>query len=301
MQRSVKSSDKYFIMKLFKHSVRDVFLVLLTMGVLSLAVSMAVLDPKFVYWLLLFPVHALLMLVLQNTSLHHHSHWATFNSKRLNEFYELFLSAASNFSAQTYRVVHTTHHKHVNDSPVHGRTRDPISVFQNGVNGEITNFWKFCSGRMIIILLIPCRLCWNFILGKKQVPVFVKYTQYRNESLAIVFFIALLACLNPLYALWYLLVVSVSLFFNYAWHYGEHWGAHDYRGDTTRDSVGIYNWLYNTLCFNSGYHQEHHHRPGVHWTRLPSLTPMLPPDRVRASGMHVLNNPYWSHLKKLFV
>jgi hypothetical protein len=30
-----------------------------------------------------------------------------------------------------------------------------------------------------------------------------------------------------------------------------------------------YGRLYNGLCFNDGYHAEHHARPGLHWTRLP--------------------------------
>ena len=88
-------------------------------------------------------------------------------------------------------------------------------------------------------------------------------------------------------------------FLNAAWHYGEHWGAHDRRGDTTQDSVGIYNWWYNTFCFNSGLHQEHHHKPGVHWTKLPSVTPLLHPDRVTACGMHIFNVPWSADLKKL--
>lgn len=30
-----------------------------------------------------------------------------------------------------------------------------------------------------------------------------------------------------------------------------------------------YGWLYNFLCFNDGYHAEHHADPAVHWTALP--------------------------------
>jgi hypothetical protein len=30
-----------------------------------------------------------------------------------------------------------------------------------------------------------------------------------------------------------------------------------------------YGAIYNVLCFNDGYHVEHHANPGIHWTRLP--------------------------------
>jgi hypothetical protein len=33
-----------------------------------------------------------------------------------------------------------------------------------------------------------------------------------------------------------------------------------------------YGAIYNFLCFNDGYHAEHHASPAIHWTRLPSLT-----------------------------
>jgi hypothetical protein len=42
-------------------------------------------------------------------------------------------------------------------------------------------------------------------------------------------------------------------------------GHYEHAGATTSH----YGRIYNALCFNDGYHVEHHAYPGVHWTRLP--------------------------------
>jgi Fatty acid desaturase len=36
-----------------------------------------------------------------------------------------------------------------------------------------------------------------------------------------------------------------------------------------RGATSHYGRLYNVVCFNDGYHVEHHAHPGVHWARLP--------------------------------
>src|ERR1035438_7875437 len=33
-----------------------------------------------------------------------------------------------------------------------------------------------------------------------------------------------------------------------------------------------YGWIYNFLCFNDGFHAEHHSDPAIHWTSLPRCT-----------------------------
>jgi hypothetical protein len=43
-----------------------------------------------------------------------------------------------------------------------------------------------------------------------------------------------------------------------------------------RGATSHYGWLYNRLCFNDGYHIEHHLDPGAHWSALPR--------RARAAG-----------------
>jgi hypothetical protein len=45
-------------------------------------------------------------------------------------------------------------------------------------------------------------------------------------------------------------------------------GHYEHAGATTSH----YGRIYNLLCFNDGYHVEHHVYPGVHWTALPRRT-----------------------------
>ena len=120
---------------LFKNSSKDTLLVVQTLAVLTVAYVLAFLDLGLFWNLLIAPFHIMLILNLQNTSLHHHTHWSTFCNKTLNSIYELLLSGASGFRPQQYRRVHSIHHKYVNDSPIYGKTQDTISVFEHGVNG----------------------------------------------------------------------------------------------------------------------------------------------------------------------
>ena len=39
----------------------------------------------------------------------------------------------------------------------------------------------------------------------------------------------------------------------------------------SRGTTSHYGTVYNRLCFNDGYHVEHHARPATHWTQLPSI------------------------------
>ena len=89
-------------------------------------------------------MHAWLITNLQNSCLHHHSHWPTFYNKKLNFAYEILLSIVGGIPHQIWKYHHLKHHIHVNDKPIDGKTKDPVSVFLHGKNNEVQNFWLFC-------------------------------------------------------------------------------------------------------------------------------------------------------------
>jgi hypothetical protein len=74
---------------------------------------------------------------------------------------------------------------------------------------------------------------------------------------------------------WYLGQVSA-----YAENYLEHYGADPY--NKLKDSASCYGKLHNLIWFNNGYHQEHHLRPAMHWSRIKEVKlDMLPVEERR--------------------
>lgn len=286
---------------LFKHSAKDAVLIVQTVLTLLVAITIAVLDLDLIWNLLIAPFHIMLIVNVQNSSLHHHTHWSTFNSKVLNNLYELLIAAASGLKPQTYRLVHSIHHKYVNDLPVNGVSKDGISVFAHGVDGKVENVWKFCFRNAVIGWSAP----WKYVFyqlwqAEKPNTRMMNFVLWRREQFATVVFFVFIMLLNFSYGIWLLFgIYFAAHFVNYSWHYGEHYGSYHHRGDTTQDSIGIYSKWYNFFCFNAGYHQEHHHRPGVHWTKQPEITPALPTSRVTVNGMHITNVPWVEHFKLL--
>lgn len=286
---------------IFKHSPKDIFLVCQTLFLLGFAYAMALADLSWYWQLLVAPFHIFVIVNSQNSALHHHSHWTTFTSKTLNRVYDLLVSAANASKVQTYRIAHNTHHKYVNDIPVNGVCKDPISVFAQGNNGELENSWRFCYRMAVMQMLDP----WKYVFvdawksARPYLPLY-NFSLWRREQYAIVIFFLPLMLINFAYCAWLLVgIYFVAQFITYGWHYGDHYGSYQFRGDTTRDSIGIYNKWYNLISSNAGYHQEHHHKPAVHWTKLPTVTPLLPQDRVTFDGMHITNVPWVKDFKAL--
>ena len=284
--------------KIFQHSPKDLYLILYTLFMLSVPLTMAYYSPPFIWWCIIGFFHVWFIVNQQNSPLHHHSHWPTFVNKKYNQIYELFLSAASGIPHQIWKSAHLIHHKHVNDRPKEpgGNTIDGTSVYRNSLDGTPVNFWIYCFCTVISMIKNYLFDCGDMHITR--VPKF--FNRYKKESWAIRIFLLLIISINFKYGIFLCIIYILSYIVNNANSYGEHYGALHLRGDTTRDSVGIYSQWYNIFGFNAGYHQEHHHKPGKHWTQLPEITKLLPQDRHIVGKIHILNNPFWSHFKLLF-
>lgn len=110
------------------------------------------------------------------------------------------------------------------------------------------------------------------------------------ETLALgVFWVAMVVVNWRFFLLFYLPSYYLGWMLSYAEGYLEHFNAQP--GNPYANSVSSYNWLYNFLWFNNGYHQEHHWDPKIHWTRMRQLHRQIK-DRLDANGTRVLRGPH---------
>ena len=281
---------------IFRYTPKDSLLVLFAIAVLLTPLLIINANLSIIGLAIVSFFHIWLIVICQNSSLHHHTHCPIFKSKKLNRVYELLVSAATGIPHHSWKSGHLIHHVHVNDKPVNGKTKDPTSVYAAGKDGNPTNFWIYCFGPLLWLNI----KFYLFMRAPTVHKIKVYRNEYKHEQWAFYVFITSIMCVDFFYGLLLLVLYILSYAVNNANSYGEHWGALTRRGDTTQDSVGIYSKWYNLITFNAGYHQEHHHKPGTHWSRLPEVTPLLHPDRVIVNhGIHITNNPFQSHFVAL--
>jgi len=272
-------------MPMFTHSWKDVWLVLLCGVNLALIVGGAwAFDVLSWPWL----VGCGAVLVFLNCTnyqciAHNFLHNPFFKWDWLNNLFSIANSIALGMPQTLYKYHHLNHHQFNNDVPQPPETtQDRSSTFRHGR----------MPGREENILLYS-------LLGPFRTNLHALYVAARSknratlvwvESAAMLAFTAALTAINP----WYVLEFFVPVWFlgqaaALAENYLEH--HHAVPGNRLTDSVSCYALFYNFIWFNNGYHQEHHYRPTVHWTKVPELRcDMLPEsDRRVVRGAHWFN------------
>jgi fatty acid desaturase len=230
---------------------------------------------------------AVLFIVLANLHLngpmHYHIHRPMFCAPAANRAYELLCTSVALVGHQEYRAIHLEHHKHVNDRLVDGKVSDPVSTYRWG-NGSEEGFFSyvFKGAFKNVFSEHDLNQSISFDLAKNKQETYVK-----------VFVVASLAVIDWSFIPLYALMIYGAWTLNWALSYCEHHSATDQQ-DSRRDSVSCYNRAYNLLFMNTGYHQEHHYRPGIHWTKLPDIKKQLPTDRQIVKYTLFNNNPIFS-------
>lgn len=193
---------------------------------------------------------------------HNFAHTPYFCSGLLNRLYAILNSINIGLPYSYYYHEHLLHHRYGNDRPDQdGQTKDPTSTFACGKNGFHEPMPAYC-GLGIFRADLPHSFGEIWRKGER--------VQLVCESLV---------CAGVL--IWYLwtswqffLFLYVPTFYG-GWflehleNYYEHFGCNP--DDRFRNSTSYYGKFYNWLFCNEGYHQEHHLRPNVHWSKRPQV------------------------------
>jgi fatty acid desaturase len=262
--------------KLFAHSRLDGLLVLLALIGLAAPVY-GVISFGAVSWsrsLIVGLVSVFLMCTNFECIAHNFIHTPFFGSRRLNVAFGVFNSLPLGSPQTLYRIQHLHHHQYNNDAPDHvtGTTKDLSSTWRHSARpGHEEGFLSYA-------MLGYFRVHHGFLFREAKKRRLLG--RVIVETMALIALFVVFALLNPQgLALFYLPVWYLGNAMAQGQNYLEHRGA--IPGNRKTDSVSSYGWLYNLIWFNHGYHQEHHYRPQVHWSRIPEVRRLLPPESQR--------------------
>jgi fatty acid desaturase len=212
--------------------------------------------------LLFYPLCLFLFWYNGLVATHNFVHTPWFNSKVLNSLYAAINSPNLLSPLTHYRNIHFNHHQYGDDrQDENGLTQDLSSTFAYGKNGQRENVVSYCTLALIRD---------NLLLSFQQCKKWSDALQIGIES-----GMCLLAIATYLLLSWKFFVFFVIPIFYFGWclvylaNYYEHFGA--VPENRYANSTSHYGYLYNALCCNEGYHQEHHLRPNIHWRKRPQV------------------------------
>lgn len=203
-------------------------------------------------------VYYLLMIIPKGTICawnHHHQHLFTFRNTLLNRGLEFAYALHTGVTTHLWRLHHVLGH-HLNfldqekdESRWKSKDGTKMGVVEYTLNVALTAYPR------------------GYAVGKKHPKQLKPFLLNTFITFSIV---ALLVWYKPVEALLlFVLPMITSLLFTAYVTYDHHAGL-----DTQNEFEASKNNLsrmYNLFTGNLGYHTAHHHKQGVHWSRLPQL------------------------------
>jgi fatty acid desaturase len=219
---------------------------------------------------------------------HNFIHNPFFSNAWLNRAYSVMETFALGVPHVFYHHYHMNHHFGDNDAKgPDGTTKDWSSIYRYGKDGKPEAFWRYCLVSFFRVAVGPVI---EVVIrhGRKEV------LQAIVETIALAGFWLTMILVNWRYfVLFYLPSYYLGWVLSYAEGYLEHYRCQP--GNYFANSVSSYNWLYNFVWFNNGYHQEHHWDPKMHWTRMKVLHKQIKPQLV-ANHTRVIRGPHITSL-----
>jgi fatty acid desaturase len=251
-------------MRFWRYSPRDVVLVLIAAAQLAGMTAWAILFETLPLTVNvgLFVVMSYVFYYNPIVVTHNFLHTPFFRRKWLNRAFPVLNSANLILPQVLYKYHHLTHHQYANDPIRNGTTLDPSSTFRYGKDGQQEGFVSYSA---LGLFRDGTSTAYREAITHGQ------RSQFWMELAAVVFTAVLwividwrwflLAFVPTFYAGWFLALLE---------NYYEHHRATD-PDSRLADSVSYYGRWYNLMMFNEGYHQEHHLKPHLHWTRRPQV------------------------------
>jgi fatty acid desaturase len=268
----------------FRYSACDAFPALGGVAILAVIVASLLSFDRLPWWALSAAFLAVAYSYLWNLQSisHNFIHNPYFNNQWLNRAYSVLLTLDLGVPHVLYHHYHMNHHFGDNDAKgPDGTTKDWSSIYRHGKGNAPESFWRY------VLLSF-----WRVEVG----PVLRVAARHRHlpqvavESVVLAAFWAAMALVNwRFFVFFYLPSYYLGWAASYAEGYLEHYGCKP--GNPFANSVSSYNWLYNLLWFNNGYHQEHHWDPKCHWTHMRQLHEQIKP-QLEANGTRVVRGPH---------
>lgn len=203
---------------------------------------------------------------------HHHQHTMTFRSATLNRLLEQCYALHTGVTSNLWVLHHVLgHHKnfldqHVDESRWMRKNGTTMNALEYTLDVAFTSYYR------------------GYQVGKRYPKARKVFVIFSLLTLAL---LVGLVAYRPLPALFvFVLPMVISLLFT-AWvTYDHHSGLHT--ENEFEASYNNTNRLFNILTGNLGYHTAHHHKQGLHWSKLPALHEQIkhriPPQLYRGSA-----------------
>lgn len=194
--------------------------------------------------------------------IHESTHNLIFRKKRYNLWVGILCDFALAFpSAMAFRKYHLLHHQHLGDYEM-----DPDIVCRTEGRLVRDSAWR--------------KALWVTLLGVSQALRPLKVKGVKALDTWIVINILIVAAVDLfvyfVFGAQSLAYLALSTFFALGLHpVGGRWIQEHYETKKGQETYSYYGPL-NKLCFNMGYHNEHHDFAGISWNNLPKLKQVAP-------------------------